>query len=92
MGTLAMELAKRGIRTHRELYKAEVTGDIEDVEGILKITGIEVTYELRLPGEKEAEAQEAFEKYLSQCPGAQSVIGCIEIRHSLKLVAETRSP
>lgn len=89
MGTLATVLATKKIRTSQELYKAEVRGDIEDVNGVLKITKIEVNYELKVPAEKKGEAQEAFENYISRCPAAQSVIGCIEIQHSLKVIAET---
>ncbi len=87
-----MVLARKGIRTHKELYKAEVSGDIEDVNGVLKITRIEVNYELKAMSEKQAEAREAFENYLAHCPAAQSVINCIEIRHSLKVIAEDKSP
>jgi organic hydroperoxide reductase OsmC/OhrA len=83
MGTLAAVLAKKGIRSHKELYQAEVVGDIEDVNGVLKITRIQVNYSLKVAGDKKPEAQEAFETYLPGCPGAQSVIGCIEIRHQL---------
>jgi len=85
MGTLATVLAKKGIRSHKEVYQAEVTGDIEDVNGVLKITRIEVKYDLQVPDEKKQEAQEAFENYLSYCPAAQSVIGCIEIKHHLNV-------
>jgi organic hydroperoxide reductase OsmC/OhrA len=83
MGTLAMVMAKKSIRTHKEVYRADVTGDIEAVNGILKITRIQVNYELKIPDDKKNDANEAFENYLSQCPAAQSVIGCIEIRHQL---------
>ena len=85
MGTLATVLAGKGIRSHKEVFRAEVTGDIEDVNGVLKITRIEVSYDLRVPDEKKQEAQEAFENYLSYCPAAQSVIGCINIRHHLNV-------
>ncbi len=86
MGTLATVLAKKGIRTHKELYHADVTGDIEDVNGVLKITRIFVNYELKVPEEKRAEAQQAFENYITHCPAAQSVIGCIKIEHTMKMV------
>ncbi len=85
MGTLAMELAKRGIRSHESVYRAEITGDIEDVDGVLKITRISVDYHLTVEPGKEAAAQEAMEAYLVKCPGAQSVIGCIAIEHRLHL-------
>ena len=83
MGTLATVLAKKGIRTHEEVYRADVTGDIEAVNGILRITRIEVNYSLKIPEEKRSDANDAFENYLSGCPAAQSVTGCIEIKHRL---------
>ena len=85
MGTLATVLAGKKIRTVKDLFKATVTGDIEDVNGVLKITRINVDYWLKLPEEKRADALEALDKYLQLCPGAQSVIGCIEINHELKM-------
>lgn len=85
MGTLAAALAKQGIRSHKEVYRADVTGDIEDVNGILKITKIRVNYRLKIPVVKKGEVMEAFGAYLSQCPAAQSVIGCIDIQHHLHL-------
>ena len=35
MGTLAAVLAKKKIRTFQDRYMATVTGDIEDVDGVL---------------------------------------------------------
>ncbi len=83
MGTLAAVLAGKKIKTFKDLFKATIDGDIEDVNGVLKITRIHVRYDLKLPKEKRNEAREALETYLSLCPGAQSVIGCIDISHEL---------
>ncbi|MCG6892577.1 MAG: hypothetical protein LJE65_03140 [Desulfobacteraceae bacterium] len=88
MGTLATVLAKSRIRTFQDQFSAFVTGDIEDVEGTLKITRIAVQYRLRLKEEQQDDARKAFENYITLCPGAQSVIGCIDIRHDLKLEFE----
>ena len=85
MGTLAAVLAGKKIRTFKNLFKAVVTGDIEDVEGVLKITRINVKYWLKLPKEKNTDAKDAMESYLKLCPGAQSVIGCIDINHELTM-------
>ena len=52
MGTLATVLAKKKIRTFQDRFKATVSGDIEDVDGVLKITRIKVSYRLKLPEEK----------------------------------------
>ena len=85
MGTLAKVLAGKKIRTFKDLFAAEVTGDIEDAGGVLKITRIQVDYTLKVPEEKRADAREALDNYIHLCPGAQSVIGCIEIDHRLHL-------
>ncbi|MFC1812377.1 OsmC family protein [Thermodesulfobacteriota bacterium] len=85
MGTLAAVLAGKKIRTFKEQFKATVTGDIEDVDGVLKITRINVHYLLKLPAEKRADAREVLDTYLQLCPAAQSVIGCIDITHELTM-------
>jgi organic hydroperoxide reductase OsmC/OhrA len=85
MGTFAAVLAKSRIKTSEDLYKAEVRGDIEEVNGIVKITRMNVEYFLKAPPEKHDEAKKAFENYLLLCPAAQSVIGCIDIQHKLNL-------
>jgi uncharacterized OsmC-like protein len=83
MGTLATALAGKKIPTPEERYWAEVEGDIEDVNNVLKITRIRVKYHLRMDPEKMADAKEAFSSYLVRCPAAQSVMGCIEIKDDL---------
>ena len=85
MGTLATAMAGKKIRTSKDLYRAEVTGDIEDVDGVLKITRINVSYSLKVPEEKREDAKGAMDSYLRFCPAAQSVIGCIEITHELTM-------
>jgi organic hydroperoxide reductase OsmC/OhrA len=79
MGTLAGALARKGIPTPDDRYWADVEGDIENVNKILKITQIRVKYHLEVPQGKRDEAKEALSSYLSRCPAAQSVIGCIQI-------------
>jgi len=86
MGTLAAVLAKKKIRTFQDRFRATVSGDIEDVSGVLKITRIAVSYRLKLPKEKVPDAREALENYIHLCPAAQSVIGCIDITHDMELV------
>jgi len=83
MGTLARVLAKQQIDTSEDHYRAEVEGDIENVGGVLKITEIRVHYFLKVATGKEEVAQQSFNAYLPYCPAAQSVIGCIRIKHQL---------
>jgi organic hydroperoxide reductase OsmC/OhrA len=89
MGTLATVLAKRQIRTSEDLYWADVEGDIENVNNVLKITQIRVKYHLKVSQEKSQEVKEAFSSYLTSCPAAQSVIGCIQIKDDI-VIEETR--
>ena len=88
MGTLATVLAKKKIRTFQDRYKATVTGDIENVNGVLKITRIHVHYDLRLPADRRGDAQEALDNYIHRCPAAQSVIDAIAITHDLAMTDE----
>ena len=79
MGTLATLLAGKKIPTPEDRYWADVEGDVENVNNVLKITQIRATYHLKAPKGKVGEAREAFSSYLQFCPAAQSVIGCINI-------------
>ncbi len=85
MGTLARFLAEKQIPTPQDRYRAEVEGDIENVNDVLKITEIRVNYYLKVPQGKAEEARVAFSSYLTSCPAAQSVIGCIHIKDDLIL-------
>ena len=80
MGTLAKVLAEKNIPSPAEYYWADVEGDIENVNNVLKITQIRVTYHLKVPQGKVNPAREAISSYLTKCPAAQSVIGCIDIQ------------
>jgi len=88
MGTLARFLAEKKIPTPEELYWADVEGDIEDVNNVLKITQIRVKYHLKVSQGKAQEVKEAFSSYLTSCPAAQSVIGCIQIKDDI-VIEET---
>ncbi len=90
MGTLARFLAEKQIPTPEDRYRADVEGDIENVNNVLKITQIRVTYYLKVPQAKVDEAKLAFSSYLTSCPAAQSLIGCIKIHDDLK-IKETAS-
>jgi hypothetical protein len=85
MGTLATALAGRKIPTHTDRYKAQVEGDIESIDGVLRIARIRVDYSLKVPAGKTAEAEEVFAGYIKGCPAAMSVIGCIDIIDRLEI-------
>ena len=86
MGTFATMLAKERIATPADRYHADVIGDIEPVEGILKIVRINVSYSLKVSEDKRDAARAAFEVYLPHCPAASSVSAAIELNHDLTFV------
>ena len=85
MGTLATVLAGKKIRTFQDRFRATVSGDIEDVDNVLKIVRINVHYLLKLPDAQREAATECFNNYVHRCPAAQSVIGCIDVNHELEM-------
>lgn len=88
MGTFASVLATKKVDTRANRFRANVEGDIENVDGVLKITEIRVHYVLKLGPEETADARWALENYIQSCPGAMSVTGCIRIEHSMELISE----
>ena len=89
MGTLATVLAGKKVPTFGDRFRADVEGDIEDVDGVLRITRIRVRYTLKAPAGKTADAQEAMGTYLVRCPAAMS--GCIAIEDTLDVSELTRT-
>jgi hypothetical protein len=83
MGTLAAVLAGSNIRTGPDRYRADIEGDIEDVDGVLRITEIRVRYRLKVDPGMGDSARRALGSYLDKCPAAQSVVGCIRLEHEL---------
>jgi hypothetical protein len=83
MGTLATLMAGKKIPTPEQLYWADIEGDIENVDGVLRITTIRVKMHLKCPEEKVADAKEAFANYITRCPAAQSVKDCIKLQDEL---------
>ncbi|MEW4566377.1 OsmC family protein [Tautonia sp. JC769] len=57
---------------------AEVEGDIEDVNGVLKITRIRLRYRIDAPAGKRAAIERLLDHYAEACPAYQSVKGCID--------------
>ena len=66
----------RGIKSADNLV-AQVEGDIEDVNGVMKITRIRLHYRFRIPAGTREKVDRLLEVYADQCPAYQSVKGCI---------------
>ena len=54
-------------------------GDIEEVEDVLRITRIRISYDASIPSGTSEQANRALETYADKCPAYQSVRGCIDV-------------
>ncbi len=68
----------RGIKSAENLV-AHVEGDIEDVDGVLKITKIRLKYLFNIPPDAKEKAERALAVYAEKCPAYQTVRDCIEV-------------
>ena len=76
-GTLGTALDVRGIKSAENII-AEVEGDIEDVDGVLKISKIRLKYHFKIPSGTREKAERALAVYSDACPAYQTVKYCIE--------------
>jgi uncharacterized OsmC-like protein len=67
----------RGVNSAENLV-ADVQGDIEEVDGVLRITTIRLHYRLKVPTGSREKVDRALETYAEKCPAYQSVKGCID--------------
>jgi organic hydroperoxide reductase OsmC/OhrA len=58
---------------------ADVEGNIEDREGVLKITTIRIRYAFKIPAGTRDKAERAVALYAEKCPAYQTVKDCIDI-------------
>lgn len=75
----------RGIPSAEHL-NAAVEGDIEEVDGVLRITTIRIQYQLKAPAEAREKIDRALESYADKCPAYASVKGCIDCSWELELI------
>ena len=77
----------RGIKSADNLM-AQVEGDIEDVDGVLKITKIRLRYRFKIPPGTREKVDRVLATYSEKCPAYQSVKGCIECSWDAEIVEE----
>lgn len=87
-GTLGGALEVRGIPSYPDKLSSDVEGDIEDVDGLMKITRIRVHYRMKIPAGKKDEAQRALDVHVRGCPAAMSVKGCIAVEWTADVVED----
>ena len=66
----------RGIPSASNLV-AQVEGDIEEVDGVMRITKIRLRYRFQVPAGSREQVERVLASYAEKCPAYQSVKGCI---------------
>lgn len=75
----------RGIKSADNLV-AQVEGDIEDVDGVMRITRIRLHYLFKAPAGSKEKMDRVLTSYAAKCPAYQSVKGCIECSWDAEVV------
>jgi organic hydroperoxide reductase OsmC/OhrA len=75
----------RGIKSADNLV-AQVEGDIEDVDGVMRITKIRLRYRFKAPAESREKLDRLLASYAEKCPAYQSVKGCIDCSWDAEIV------
>ncbi|MDP7338709.1 MAG: OsmC family protein [Vicinamibacterales bacterium] len=85
---MARALEVREIPAPRDKVQADVEGDIEAVDKVLRITRIRVRYRLNIPAGTRERAERAVATHATMCPAANSVRGCIDLDISADITEE----
>jgi uncharacterized OsmC-like protein len=75
----------RGIQSAGNLV-AQVEGDVEDVDGVMRITRIRLRYRFHVPAGSKEKVDRVLESYAERCPAYQSVKGCIDCSWDAEIV------
>lgn len=78
-------LEARQIPSAPDRLWSEVAGDIEAIDGVIRITKIRVKYHLRIPAATREAAERALALHERKCPAATSVRGCIAISYDAEI-------
>ncbi|MFQ5790768.1 MAG: OsmC family protein [Acidobacteriota bacterium] len=87
-GTLGGALEARGIPSYPEKLSAMVEGDLEEVDGVIKITRIRVGYSMKIPKGKRDAAERALAIHERKCPAAMSVKSAIPVEWTADIQEE----
>lgn len=79
LGTLNGALEARGIRLDPAAIVADVAGRNDVVDGIIRLTHIDIHYTLRIPAGTREIVDRALSRHQDKCPTAQSLRAAVEI-------------
>lgn len=79
LGTLNGALAARGIDLPPEAITARADGSNELVDGIVRLTRIDIHYRLRIPPGTREVVDRALSRHQEKCPTARSLEGAVAV-------------
>jgi uncharacterized OsmC-like protein len=90
-GTVAGALEARGVRADPEKLQVEAEGKIEEVDGKMILTGIQLRYHLKVPKDKRATVERALEHHEGLCAASESVRRGIKVEWQSEIEEESES-
>jgi len=87
-GTIAGALEGRGINTSPEKLEAHAEGIMEEIDGKLLLTHVNVKYRIKIPKEQREATERALEHHASRCPVSESVKRGIMVDWSSEIIEE----
>jgi len=85
LGTLNGALAAREIRLEPDRLTAEATGTNELVDGIVRLTRIDVHYAIRIPPGTRASVDRALARHREKCPTARSLEAAVTVEWTARI-------
>ena len=85
LGTLNGALEARGIRLGPDDMHAAAEGRNEIVDGIIRLTRIDIRYSLRIPAGSRETVERALSRHRDKCPTARSLAGAVAVEFSAEI-------
>ena len=79
LGTLNGALEVRGISLPPDSISAVAHGSTELLDGVIRLTAIEVVYSLRIPASARDTVNRALERHQQKCPMSRSLEGAVTV-------------
>lgn len=85
LGTLNGALEARGIRLGADDIHASAEGTNEVVDGIIRLTRIDIHYSLRIPPGTRETVERALSRHRDKCPTARSLEGAVVVEFDAEI-------
>lgn len=88
LGTLNGALEVRGIQLSSDAISATARGTNELIDGIIRLTAIDIEYRLRIPAAARDTVDRALARHQEKCPTAASLASAVTIAWTAQISTE----